>query len=101
MEIPLLNIDQVPQGRGISIRGAPDPKNKAKKIQLIVSIRVGKKNKSSKRCALTLARPRIKIEHIVNTTTGTTYVGAETLITSAESAKKVLVTGLFFANAFV
>ena len=38
---------------------------------------------------------------MVNTTIGTTYVGAETHIISAESAKKVLVTGLFFANAFV
>ena len=38
VKIPLLNIDHVNQGNGISIRGAPDPKNKAKKIQLSVSI---------------------------------------------------------------
>jgi hypothetical protein len=38
---------------------------------------------------------------IVNTTIGTINVGEETLIASAESAKKVLVVGLLFANALV
>lgn len=38
---------------------------------------------------------------IKDTTPGTSKVDAETLIKSAESAKKVLVIGLFFANALV
>jgi len=38
---------------------------------------------------------------IVSTTIGTINVGAETLIASAERAKKVLVMGLLFASALV
>jgi hypothetical protein len=38
---------------------------------------------------------------IKNTNMGTMNVGELTLIISAESAKKVLVIGLHFANAFV
>jgi hypothetical protein len=38
IESPLLNIDQVNQGNWISSRVVPDPKNRAKKIQLSASI---------------------------------------------------------------
>jgi hypothetical protein len=53
--------------------------------------------------------PKVKLVQIINTTTGTTKDNTpdtsknddETLIKSAERAKKVLVIGLFFANALV
>jgi len=40
-EMPLLNIDHVAQGSWISIRGVPEPKNRAKRRQLRRSIYVG------------------------------------------------------------
>jgi hypothetical protein len=53
---------------------------------------------------LTLARPKVKVVHIINSIIGTMNARAESAEThkiSAESAKKVFVTGLFSANAFV
>jgi hypothetical protein len=41
IEIPLLKIDQVVHGKGISTSASPYPKNKAMKRQLNVTIRVG------------------------------------------------------------
>ena len=50
---------------------------------------------------MTLARPKARQVQRINTMIGTTNDCAETPITSAESAKKVLVIGLLFANALV
>jgi len=41
IEMPLLNIDHVVQGNGISISAVPDPKSSANMMQLSRSIYVG------------------------------------------------------------